>query len=157
MPYRSQRISVPFSGMPAKPEAARAAIINARHARMARREVPGRRRIVFLMVLQHTSEAVCGHPRYTNRMLAMQSRYCRVFVVVLLLDFGGKVLAQAPAPRARASSDSSLVFVHIRDSGGHLLRGVSVTVNGPTSGEFTTDVEGVVRLQSMRDGVYHLR
>src|SRR5215469_4533982 len=90
-------------------------------------------------------------------MLAMQNRYCLVFIVVFLLDSGGNASAQTPSPRARASSSASLVFLHVRDSGGRLLGGVRVTVDGPTSGEFTTDAEGVVRLQSVRDGVYRLR
>jgi mannose-6-phosphate isomerase-like protein (cupin superfamily) len=50
-----------------------------------------------------------------------------------------------------------MVFLHFKDSSGHLLAGVRVHVEGTTSGEFTSDGEGVVRLPSMRDGAYHLR
>ena len=50
-----------------------------------------------------------------------------------------------------------MVFLHFKDSSGHLLAGVRVHVEGTTSGEFTSDGEGVVRLPSMRDGAYHLK
>ena len=50
-----------------------------------------------------------------------------------------------------------MVFLHIKDTSGHLLAGVRVQVDGTSSGEFTSDGEGVVRLPSMRDGAYHLR
>jgi mannose-6-phosphate isomerase-like protein (cupin superfamily) len=50
-----------------------------------------------------------------------------------------------------------MVFLHFKDTSGHLLAGVRVQVEGTTSGEFTSDGEGVVRLPSMRDGAYHLR
>jgi mannose-6-phosphate isomerase-like protein (cupin superfamily) len=50
-----------------------------------------------------------------------------------------------------------MVFLHFKDTSGHLLAGVRVQVDGTTSGEFTSDGEGVVRLPSMRDGAYHLK
>jgi mannose-6-phosphate isomerase-like protein (cupin superfamily) len=54
-----------------------------------------------------------------------------------------------------------MVFLHFKDTSGHLLAGVRVQVQvdgtTTTSGEFTSDGEGVVRLPSMRDGAYHLR
>jgi mannose-6-phosphate isomerase-like protein (cupin superfamily) len=50
-----------------------------------------------------------------------------------------------------------MIFLHVRDTSGHVLGGVRVQVDGTASGEFTTDGEGVVRLPSMRDGAYHLR
>ena len=50
-----------------------------------------------------------------------------------------------------------MVFLHFKDDTGHLLAGVRVQVDGTTSGEFTSDGEGSVRLPSMRDGVYHLK
>jgi mannose-6-phosphate isomerase-like protein (cupin superfamily) len=50
-----------------------------------------------------------------------------------------------------------MIFLHVRDTSGHVLGGVRVQVQGTASGEFTTDGEGVVRLPSMRDGAYHLR
>jgi hypothetical protein len=39
-----------------------------------------------------------------------------------------------------------MVFLHIKDTSGHLLAGVRVQVDGTSSGEFTSDGEGVVRL-----------
>ena len=36
------------------------------------------------------------------------------------------------------------------------MAGVQVQVSGASTGQFTTDIEGTVRLPSMRDGSYHL-
>jgi mannose-6-phosphate isomerase-like protein (cupin superfamily) len=86
-------------------------------------------------------------------------RSSRCLAVVLLSWLGliGIGSGQTPTARTRPSSSSTMVFVHVRDSGGHPLTGVRVLVDGTTSGQFTTDDEGVVRLPSMRDGPYHLR
>ena len=65
--------------------------------------------------------------------------------------------AQTPEPRARPSSSSTMVFVHVKDASGHPLPGVRLLLAGTAGGEFTTDDEGVVRIPSMHDGPYHLR
>jgi quercetin dioxygenase-like cupin family protein len=64
---------------------------------------------------------------------------------------------QTPPARPRPPATSTLVFVHVRDASGHPLAGVSVLLDGLSSGEFATDGEGVVRIQAMRDGGYHLK
>jgi len=50
-----------------------------------------------------------------------------------------------------------MVFVHVRNSEGRPLSGVHVVVSGVAARDMTTDFEGIVRLQSMADGVYHVR
>jgi len=86
-----------------------------------------------------------------------RSSHCLAPMLMSWLCLGGTASGQTPTPRARASAGSTTVFVHVRDAGAHPLVGVRVVVDGTASGEFTTDGEGVVRLQSMRDGPYHLR
>jgi mannose-6-phosphate isomerase-like protein (cupin superfamily) len=78
-------------------------------------------------------------------------------VLVSWLCVSATPSGQTPATRARPPSSSTTVFLHVRDTGGHVLAGVRVQMDGTTGGEFTTDGEGVVRLLSMRDGTYHLR
>jgi mannose-6-phosphate isomerase-like protein (cupin superfamily) len=85
------------------------------------------------------------------------SSHCVAPVFVSWLCLVGAASGQTPPPRARPSSSSTMVFLHVRDASGHVLSGVRVQVAGTASGEFTTDGEGVARLPSMRDGAYHLR
>ncbi len=49
-----------------------------------------------------------------------------------------------------------MVFVHVRNSDGRPLPEAHVVVTGAASRDMTTDYEGIVRLQSMADGAYHL-
>jgi mannose-6-phosphate isomerase-like protein (cupin superfamily) len=86
-----------------------------------------------------------------------RSAQCVAPVIVSWLCLVAAASGQTPPPRARPSSSSTMVFIHVRDASGHVLSGVSVQVAGTASGEFTTDGEGVARLPSMRDGAYHLR
>jgi mannose-6-phosphate isomerase-like protein (cupin superfamily) len=50
-----------------------------------------------------------------------------------------------------------MVFVHVKNAMGRPMMGVHLVVSGASAGEFTTDVEGTIRLRSMKDGAYHLR
>jgi mannose-6-phosphate isomerase-like protein (cupin superfamily) len=87
-----------------------------------------------------------------------RSPHCFVApVLISWLCLIGTSSGQTPTPRPRVSPPSTTVFLHVRDTSARPLAGVRVLVDGTTSGEFTTDGEGVVRLQSMRDGPYHLR
>jgi mannose-6-phosphate isomerase-like protein (cupin superfamily) len=86
-----------------------------------------------------------------------RSSHCVAPVLVSWLCLSGAASGQTPPARARPPSSSTMVFLHVRDASGHVLGGVRVQVDGTSSGEFTTDGEGVVRLPSMRDGAYHLR
>jgi len=81
-----------------------------------------------------------------------------IAVSVSCLYFNDAVFGQAQKRTGGPSAGSTtMVFVHVRDMNGRSLAGVRVVLDGPISGEFTTDVEGVIRLRSMRDGTYHLR
>src|ERR1700682_5574521 len=86
-----------------------------------------------------------------------RSSLCVAPVLVSWLCLSGAASGQTPPARARPSSSSTMVFLHVRDTSGHVLAGVRVQVDGTVKGEVTTDGEGVARLPSMRDGAYHLR
>src|SRR5436190_6836978 len=81
-------------------------------------------------------------------------------VLVSSLCLNRVSLAQTPAPapaRPRPAVRSTVVFVHVRNSTGSPLASVHVIVSGAAKRDIVTDDEGVVRLQSMADGAYHLR
>jgi mannose-6-phosphate isomerase-like protein (cupin superfamily) len=88
-----------------------------------------------------------------------QVRQCSVIIAVLAacLYVTRTASGQTPSTPPRPVIPSTLVFVHVRDTSGHPLADVRLRVYGTTSGEFTTDGEGVIRLKSMRDGGYFLR
>jgi mannose-6-phosphate isomerase-like protein (cupin superfamily) len=86
-----------------------------------------------------------------------RSSACVAPVLVSWLCLSSAASGQTPPARARPPASSTMVFLHVRDTSGHVLAGVRVQVDGTSSGEFTTDGEGVVRLPSMRDGAYLLR
>jgi mannose-6-phosphate isomerase-like protein (cupin superfamily) len=86
-----------------------------------------------------------------------RSSCCVAAALVSWVGLNGIASGQTPTPRPKPTSPSTMVFVHVKDTGGHPLPGVHVLLAGTVTGEFTTDDEGVVRLQSLRDGAYHLR
>jgi len=63
----------------------------------------------------------------------------------------------APRPRAAAAPAATLVFVRVRDNNNRPIDSVRLQMFGPANGEFMTDGEGVIRLKSLRDGMYLFR
>src|SRR6266849_4692409 len=80
-----------------------------------------------------------------------------IAMFVSCLCFNDAASGQAPKRIVAPSAGSTMVFVRVRDTNGRSLAGVRLVMDGATPGEFTTDVEGVIRLRSMQDGAYHLR